>query len=149
MKTTSRTTAGPAQLDRPHIRRAFGTVKILVAAYGAGSAAVLLTVALRALSGHPVTSFLWGRSAGVLASAAVTYWLTVLAARGVRWAFLRVRIISVVMPVAIVGVDMIPGVCPAWFALEQALCAVAVAAAAFVVNGAGLRGAFPKAAKAG
>ncbi|GAA2321205.1 hypothetical protein OHT20_09205 [Streptomyces caniferus] len=149
METTSRTTAGPAHLDRPHIRRAFGTVKILVAAYGVLSAAVLLTVALLALSGHPVTSFLWGRSAGVLASAAVTYWLTVLAARGARWAFLRLRIISVVMPVAIVGVDMIPGVCPAWFALVQALCAVAVAAAAFVVNGAGLRGAFPKAAKAG
>ncbi|MEV4583160.1 hypothetical protein AB0K16_59135 [Nonomuraea jabiensis] len=81
---------------------------------------------------------------GVLASAAVTYWLTVLAARGARWAYLRVRVISIVMPVAIVAVDMIPGICPMWFAMMQAVCALAVAAAAFVVNGSGLRAAFPK-----
>ncbi|MCB5909797.1 hypothetical protein [Streptomyces pinistramenti] len=52
-----------------------------------------------------VTSFIRGRSAGVLASAAVTYRLTVLASRGTCWAFQRVRIIPVVMPPAIVAVD--------------------------------------------
>ncbi|MBB5776631.1 hypothetical protein [Nonomuraea jabiensis] len=122
----------------------FGKVKILVAAYGALSAAVLATVAVLAIGDQTVTSFMWGRSAGVLASAAVTYWLTVLAARGARWAYLRVRVISIVMPVAIVAVDMIPGICPMWFAMMQAVCALAVAAAAFVVNGSGLRAAFPK-----
>ncbi|MFF4623798.1 hypothetical protein [Nonomuraea jabiensis] len=122
----------------------FGKVKILVAAYGALSAAVLATVAALAITDQTVTSFMWGRSAGVLASAAVTYWLTVLAARGARWAYLRVRVISIVMPVAIVAVDMIPGICPLWFAMMQAVCALAVAAAAFVVNGSGLRAAFPK-----
>ncbi|CAM5654553.1 Integral membrane protein OS=Streptomyces rimosus subsp. rimosus (strain ATCC / DSM 40260 /JCM 4667 / NRRL 2234) OX=1265868 GN=SRIM_034160 PE=4 SV=1 [Streptomyces rimosus subsp. rimosus] len=35
--------------------------------------AVLLTVVVLAATGHEVTSFMWGRSAGVLASAAVTY----------------------------------------------------------------------------
>ena len=122
----------------------FGKVKILVAAYGALSVVVLATVAVLAISGQTVTSFMWGRSAGVLASAAVTYWLTVLAARGARWAYLRVRVISIVMPVAIVAVDLIPGICPTWFAMMQAVCALAVAAAAFVVNGSGLRAAFPK-----
>ncbi|MGW0194153.1 hypothetical protein [Nonomuraea sp. NPDC003201] len=120
----------------------FGKVKILVAAYGALGVVVLATVAVLAISGQTVTSFMWGRSAGVLASAAVTYWLTVLAARGARWAYLRVRVISIVMPVAIVAVDMIPGICPMWFAMMQAVCALPIAAAGFVVNGSALRAAF-------
>ncbi|MGW2404757.1 hypothetical protein ACWCXK_09530 [Streptomyces sp. NPDC001739] len=128
----------------PRTRRDFGTLKTLVAAYGALGAAVLITVAVRAMTGHPVTSFLWGRSGGVLASAAVIYWMTVLAARGTRWAYLRVRILSVFMPIVIVGVDLIPGICPPWFALIQAASALPLAAAAFVSNGSRLRAAFPK-----
>ncbi|WP_066951300.1 hypothetical protein [Microtetraspora fusca] len=145
METTAHTAAEAAHLDRPRTRRAFGKVKILVAAYGALGAAVLITVAILAITEQTATSFMWGRSAGVLASAAVTYWLTVLASRGARWAYLRVRVISIVMPIAIIGVDMIPGICPAWFAMMQAACALAIAAAAFIVNGSGLRAAFPKA----
>ncbi|MEV6158007.1 hypothetical protein AB0L53_47470 [Nonomuraea sp. NPDC052129] len=123
-------------------QRAFGKAKIFIAAYGALSTAVLITVAILAITGHTVTSFMWGRSAGVLASAAVTYWLTGLAARGARGAFLRVRIISIVMPLAIIGVDLIPGVTTAWFAMLQATCALAIAAVAFIVNGSRLRAAF-------
>jgi hypothetical protein len=80
----------------------------------------------------------------VLASAAVTYWLTVLASRGARGAYLRVRVISIVMPLAIIGVDLIPGVTTVWFAMMQATCALAIAAAAFIVNGSRLRAAFPR-----
>ncbi|GAB7029221.1 hypothetical protein AB0G35_12585 [Streptomyces sp. NPDC021749] len=142
--TTGRPTAAAAHLNHPRTRRTFRTARNLVAAYGALSAAVLLTVAVLALTGHPVTSFMWGRSGGVLASAAVIYWMTVLAARGTRWAYLRVRILSVLMPVVIVGVDMIPGICPLWFALAQAASALPLAAAAFLSNGSRLRAGFPK-----
>lgn len=96
-------------------------------AYGALSTAVLVTVAVLALTGHTVTSFMWGRSAGVLASAVVFYWLTVLAARGARWACLRVRILSVIMPLVIIAVDTAPGICPTWFAMVQATCALPLA----------------------
>ncbi|MGC7094410.1 hypothetical protein ACPZ19_07090 [Amycolatopsis lurida] len=48
-------------------------------------------------------------------STAVAYWFTVLAARGARWAYVRMRVISVVVP------------------------------AAFIVNGPRLRAAFSKA----
>ncbi|WP_433512127.1 hypothetical protein ACQP2T_51560 [Nonomuraea sp. CA-143628] len=130
--------------NHPGTQQAFGKAKILVAAYGALSVAVLITVAILATTGHAVTSFMWGRSAGVLASAAVTYWLTGLAARGARGAFLRVRIISIVMPLAIIGVDLIPDVTTAWFAMMQATCALAIAAVAFIVNGSRLRAAFPR-----
>lgn len=143
METTSHTTAEAAHFNHPRTQRAFGRTKMLVAAYGALSAAVLVTVVVRAFTQQTVTSFMWGRSAGVLASAAVVHWLTVLASRGARWAYLRVRIIAIIMPVAIIGVDLIPGICPAWFAMSQALCALPLAAAAFISNGSGLRAAFP------
>lgn len=138
------TTAGAGRLDHPHTRQAFGTVRTLVAVYGTLSLAVLATVAVLAMNGHAVTSFMWGRSAGVLASAAVTYWLTARAARGARWAYLRLRIISLVMPVTIIAIDVLPGTLPTWFILLQATCALAIGAAAFPLNGAGLRAAFPK-----
>ncbi|MFD0168862.1 hypothetical protein ACFVJH_32680 [Streptomyces decoyicus] len=48
------------------------------------------------------------------------------------------------MPLAIIAVDMIPGICPTWFAMVQAACALPLAAAAFISNGSGLRAAFPK-----
>lgn len=54
------------------------------------------------------------------------------------------RIISIIMPIAIVAIDMIPGVLPPWFVAMQATCALAIAAAAFIINGSGLRAAFPK-----
>ena len=125
--------------------RDFSRAKLLVAAYGALSAAVLVTVALLKASDHPVTAFMWGRSGGVLASAAVMYWLLNAAARGARWAFVRMRVLTVVMPLAIVAIDVIPGTLPVWFILLQGVCALALVVAAFVVNGAGLRAAFPKA----
>ncbi|WP_407285293.1 hypothetical protein [Streptomyces sp. BP-8] len=144
METTQRTTVEPTHPNRPDTRPAFGKVKILVAAYGALSAAVLVTVVVLALTEQPVTSFMWGRSAGVPASAAVTYWLTVLAARGARWAYLRIRIISIIMPPVIIAIDTIPGALPVWFIVMHGACAIALAAAAFIVNGSGLRTAFPK-----
>jgi hypothetical protein len=49
------------------------------------------------------------------------------------------------MPVAIVAVDLIPGVCPMWFLVVQTLCAITLGAAAFVVNASPVRAAFAKA----
>ncbi|MCT9090247.1 hypothetical protein N4G70_15410 [Streptomyces sp. ASQP_92] len=141
MDTTSRTAPHPLRDDA---EQAFTTTKLIIKAYGTLSAAVLIAVVVRAFTGHTVTSFMWGRSAAVLASAAVIYWLTALAARGKRWAYVRVRIVSFVVPVAIVAVDVIPGTLPVWFIGLQAICALTLAATAFVVNGSGPRAAFPK-----
>src|SRR5436305_15220188 len=97
------TKAGTVGLDHPDTRQAFGKLKTLVATYGVLSAVVLITVAVLAITEHTATSFMWGRSAGVLASAAVTYWLSVVAARGVGGAYLLGRLISVCMPGVMLG----------------------------------------------
>ncbi|MFI6469669.1 hypothetical protein ACIBL5_05295 [Streptomyces sp. NPDC050516] len=140
METTARTT--PATTHQ-RTQLAFHKAKLIVAAYGALSSVVLLTVVIRALTGHTVSSFMWGRSGGVLASAAVTYWLTGVAAQGKRWAYVRVRVVSVVVPIAIVAVDVIGGL-PGWFVAMQVVCALTIGATAFVVNGSEVRAAFPK-----
>ncbi|WP_228004250.1 hypothetical protein [Amycolatopsis sp. YIM 10] len=119
-------------------------MKKSVAAYGALSVAVLIAVVILFLLGDEVTSFMWGRTAGMFASAAVAHWFTVLAARGARWAYVRMRIISVVVPIAIIGIDSIPGALPLWFAAMQIAGAVTLVPAAFIVNGPRLRAAFPK-----
>jgi hypothetical protein len=129
METISHT----AHRNHPSTQRAFDKVKALVAAYGALSAAVLITVVVLAMTGHEVTSFMWGRSGGVLASAVITHWLTVRAARGARWAFRRVRIISVIAPIAIIAVDLIAAALPPWFVVLQIACAIALAPVAFII----------------
>ncbi|MEV0677740.1 hypothetical protein AB0I60_14570 [Actinosynnema sp. NPDC050436] len=127
-------------IDRSH---ALGTVKRLVAVYGAFSLAVLVTVVVLAFGQRDVTSFMWGRSGGMAVSAVVAYWLVVRAARGARWAYVRARVIAVVVPVAVVAVDSIPGALPLWFVAAQIAGAVALVPAAFVLNRSDVRAAFP------
>ncbi|MFI5801625.1 hypothetical protein [Streptomyces sp. NPDC051561] len=133
--------AGNTALDRVH---GFGRVRRCVAGFGALGTAVLVAVAVLKVAGHPVTAFMWGRSLGLLAGAAVMYWLVTVAERGARWAYVRMRILAFLMPVAVIAVDVIPGTLPVWFVLAQAVCACALLPAALVLNGAGLRAAFPK-----
>ncbi|MEO3873610.1 hypothetical protein ABGB18_32770 [Nonomuraea sp. B12E4] len=92
-----------------------------------------------------MTDFMWGRAAGLFASAAVTYWMIVLASQGKRWAYLRVRVITILVPVALIAMDLIPGILPPWFVVAQNASALVIGAAAVIVNGARLRAAFPKA----
>lgn len=136
-----------AEAGTTHITRAFGAVRKFVAAYGALSVAVLAVVVILSVNGGEVTSFMWGRTGGMFASAVVTYWLTVLAARGTRWAYTRVRIISVIVPIAIVAVDSIPGALPPWFVAMQIAGALTLVPTAFIVNRSELRAAFPKRAR--
>ncbi|YCK35414.1 hypothetical protein ACNF49_15410 [Actinomadura sp. ATCC 39365] len=65
------------------------------------------------------------------------------AAEGSYKAFDRVRTLSTVVPIAIIGVDLIPGLCPAWYAVLQGLSALALAGVAVITRGAALRAAFP------
>jgi hypothetical protein len=124
---------------------AFGNIKALVKLYGAFSVAVLLGVVILAITDHEVTSFMWGRAGGMFASAAVAYWLTGLAARGSRPAYLRVRIISIVVPLAVIAIDTIGAAAlPSWFVALQIAGALALAPSAYYANQPELRAAFPK-----
>ncbi|MFD7582117.1 hypothetical protein [Kitasatospora sp. NPDC059817] len=134
-----------ALLHDPRTRRAFGTVTACIKVYGALGAVAFLAVVAVAGSGHPVNTFMWVRAVLLPVVAVLLHRLAVAASRGSRRAFERLGALTVIMPIAIIGVDLIPGVCPPWYAAVQTVCMLPVLRAAVTVRGSALRAAFPKA----
>ncbi|MFE9220297.1 hypothetical protein ACFYN3_28610 [Streptomyces lavendulae] len=138
------TTTDPALLATPAALAAFGRTRAAVKIYGALTAAALLAVIAVASTGHMVNPFMWIRAILLPLIAVLLHRLARSASQGSRRAFERLRGISAVFPVAIVGVDLIPGVCPWWYAAVQALCVLPVIGIALTTRGTTLRAAFPK-----
>jgi hypothetical protein len=103
------------------------------------SIALTLTIAA-AGGGQTVNTFMWVRGILLLVIAVLLYRTTLAAARGSRRAFDRVRTLSLITPIAIIAVDLIPGVCPLWYAALQTLCMIPVIVAAVATR----RPAFPR-----
>ncbi|MFI8904604.1 hypothetical protein ACIGV8_03535 [Streptomyces albidoflavus] len=141
--TNAKTTADLTLLELPGTRAAFAGARTAVKLYGVLSAVALLVVAGAALGGQPVNTFMWMRAA-LLPLLALVLWLkTREAARGSRSAFGRVRALAHLMPVAVVAGDLIPGVCPAWYAVLQGLCVLPVVGLAVLTRRPALRAVFP------
>ncbi|MDR8407978.1 hypothetical protein MTP10_04425 [Nonomuraea sp. 3-1Str] len=137
-------TTATERIGDARTQEAFTTVKKCVMLFGAVSAITLGVVGVMAFTGHEATSFMWIRGAILLAVTPLIYRMTVRAAEGSYKAFDRVRTLATVMPVAIIGVDLIPGLCPAWYAVLQGLSAPALIGVAFITRGSALSAAFPK-----
>ncbi|MFF0474950.1 hypothetical protein [Streptomyces sp. NPDC004284] len=144
METNLNSPSTAAPLDRAATRRAFATATASVKIYGALGVLSLLAVAGVAAGGHQVNTFMWVRAVLLPLVAVLVHRLTVSAARGSLRAFERVRGVAVVLPVAIIGVDLIPGVCPLWYAAMQTVCVLPVIRLAFLTRGPALRTAFPR-----
>jgi cytochrome bd-type quinol oxidase subunit 2 len=143
METNKHTTEA-ALLNSPRTQEAFDTAKNGVKVYGALSAVALLAVIVVSTSGHMVNTFMWVRAVLLPVVAVLIYRMTISASRGSRRAFERVSALAVIMPIAITGVDLIPGVCPPWYAVMQAVCMLPIIRVAFITRGSALRAAFPK-----
>lgn len=133
-----------ADLDHPHTRRAFGTTKSSIKVYGALSAVALVAVIVVSGSGHTVNTFMWVRAVLLPVVAVLIHRMAVSASGGSRRAFERLSALAVIMPIAIIGVDLIPGVCPPWYAVMQVVCMLPVIRVAFLTRGSALRAAFPR-----
>ncbi|MFD5140487.1 hypothetical protein ACFWMX_30280 [Streptomyces sp. NPDC058378] len=144
MESNMQTPSSAAHHAAPHARQALGTAKSGIKVCGALGAAALLAVIVVASIGHTVNSFMWVRAVLLPVAAVLIHRLTVSASRGSRRAFERVSALVVIMPIAIIGGDLIPGVCPPWYAVMQVVCMLPVIRVAFVIRGSALRDAFPK-----
>jgi hypothetical protein len=102
--------------------------------YAVVSALALAATAAAAAQGHSVNTFMWVRGALLPVAAVLLYRLSVRAAAGSGEAADRLRKITVVLPVAIVGIDLVPGICPLWYAAMQAVCMVPVVVAAITLR---------------
>lgn len=125
-------------------RAAFRPVTALVAGYLGLSALTL--AAIIALRDHPtiVTAPVWVRGTIVLASAVLTFLFAIRAARGSARGFLRLRIVTAVMLVAIVVIVALPGAFPVWLRIEQAVCGLLLLGVVALVNGRRLRSLFTR-----
>jgi len=138
------TATAPSELGDSLAQKAFGNIEKCVALFGAISAIVLGTVAVMAFTHHDVTSFMGVRGAILLAITPLLLRYVSQARSGSYPAFDRVRTLATIMPIPLIAVDLIPGLCPVWSAVLQGLSALALVAVAVVTRGSALRAAFPK-----
>jgi hypothetical protein len=129
------TTVGPT-LDGVHARShaVLRSVTVLLGAYLGIS--ILTLVAIIVLRNDPavVTTAVWIRSSIVVVSAAFLFVSALGARGGAPRAFLRVRLISAILLVAIVVIIALPGTFPLWLKLEQAVCGLILLAVVILVN---------------
>jgi hypothetical protein len=131
----------PASEQAP-TARALRPVERLVGCYLALSVATLVAVFLLRDHADLVDDAVWTRTVIVVASAALTRAFTVGAARGSRRAFLRLRVVTAVMTVAVAVVVALPGLFPVWLRVEQSVCGLLLLGVVLVVNGRDVRALF-------
>jgi hypothetical protein len=123
-------------------REALDAVWKCIVVFGVAGAVVLAIVATKALGHSTVNPFMWVRSVVLVVIAPVLYRFAVSASNGSRGAFDRLRFVSLVLPIAIVVVDLIPGVCPVWYAAVQGATAIPLIAVALITGRKPLRSSF-------
>jgi hypothetical protein len=126
-------------------RESLVMVRKCIGIFVVASAVVLAIVAAKALGHSSVNTFMWVRSAFLLAIALGLSRFAVRASNGARGAYDRLRLVSLVLPVAIVVVDLIPGVCPSWYAAVQGASTISLIAVAVITRREPLRSTFPPA----
>ena len=119
----------------PRTQKAFRSTELLVGGYTGIS--VLTLVAIVVLRNHAavVNSAVWTHGTIVAASALLLFTFTVRAAAGSRRAYLRLRIASSVMVVAIAVIIALPGSFPLWMKIEQGVCGLLLIGVVAIVNG--------------
>ncbi len=140
--TYSDTSGGVVSYSHPRTLTAFRSLKLLVSGYLGISALALVAIVLLRNNAAAVNSAVWTRGTIVTISAFLTFAFTIRAARGSRRAYLRLRIVSAIMLVAIAVIVALPGTFPAWMKIEQGLSGLVLVGVATVVNGKHLRALF-------
>jgi hypothetical protein len=113
---------------------AFRSARVLVAGYLALSALTLVAVILMRDRADMVTPAVWGRTSIVAATSLLMMSFVVRAGRGSPRAYLRLRLVSAIMLVAIAVILAIPGDFPVWLKVEQGVCGLLLLGVVVLVN---------------
>ncbi|MFB9834581.1 hypothetical protein [Actinoallomurus acaciae] len=127
---------------KPQTRTALRTVKLLVGGYLLLSLVTFVAIVLLRDHHSVVTAAVWVRGTIVALTSLLMFSFAARAARGSRGAFLRLRIASAVMVVAIVVIIALPGTFPMWLRLEQGVCGLLLLGVVALVHGRRLRSLF-------
>ncbi|HWD83561.1 MAG TPA: hypothetical protein VG497_31895 [Kribbella sp.] len=134
----------PADVGHPRSASALRSVRLLVTGYVAISVLTLLVIIALRHHANIVNDAVWVRGTIVVASSLLTLLFARSAAKGSHRGFLRLRIVSAVMLVAIVTIIALPGTFPLWLKVEQAVCGLLLLGVTLMVNGKHLRSVFTK-----
>jgi hypothetical protein len=128
-------------LDQHHVRNrsALRTVTMLVGGYLGLSVLTLGAIILFRDDPAIVSIAVWIRGSLVVASAIVLFLAALRASSGDSRAFMRVRLISAIVLIAIVVIIALPGTFPLWLKVEQAVCGLLLLGVVLLVNGRRLR----------
>lgn len=129
-------------LNHPKSQIAFRNVKLFVGGYLGLSVLTLATIILLRDNTAIVTPAVWVRGTIVVASALLTALFARQTARGSRGGYLRLRLVSAIMLVAIATIIVLPGLFPLWMKIEQGVCGLLLLGVVIVVNSKHLRSTF-------
>ncbi|HEY2644602.1 MAG TPA: hypothetical protein VGI56_12685 [Galbitalea sp.] len=121
---------------------AFRPIQILVASYLVVSIGTVVAAILMRDDPALVNTAVWIRGSIVVATSILMWFFVRGAARGSSKAYLRLRIASAVMVVAIAVILTVPGPFPLWMKLEQAVCGVVLLVVVILVNQKSVRASF-------
>ena len=118
--------------------------KLLVASYLGLS--VITYVAIILLRNHSdvVNAAVWVRATIVVATSLLMFSFVRGAGRGSSKAYLRLRLASAIMVVAIAAIISLPGTFPVWLKIEQGVCGLILIGVVVVINSKQVRAAFAK-----
>jgi len=128
------------------IRTRFRPMLALLAGFVLVSAAMESVLVAQSSAGTSVDSAIWIRCSLVLASSIVLLLLGATASRGSRNAWVRLRIITAIVVVAVIVIVSIPGFLPDWVRIEQGVCGALVLPVAIMLNLPSTSALFPAAA---
>lgn len=126
----------------PRVARSFDLSNKLIVIYGVAAALLLGTLVVIVVAGGQPTTFMWVRASILLALTPLLSRFAVRAEQGRMSSWARLRVVTTVLPAAIIAVDLVPGVCPTWYAAMQAVSALALVPIAFLMRRPEIRAAF-------
>lgn len=122
----------------------FRRLKLLVGSYCAISVLAVVAIVLLRDDGTAVNTAVWTRGTIVAITASLLLAFTVRAERGSHRAYLRLRLTSAIMLVAIVVIVALPGPFPLWMKIEQSLCGLILVGVVTLANSQQLRSLFAR-----
>jgi hypothetical protein len=128
--------------SHPRTRATFRAVATLVGGYLTVSVLTMVAIIVLRNDAAVVTAAVWIRGTIVTASSILMSFFVWSASRGSARAYLRLRLVSAIMVIAIIVIIAVPGTFPLWLKIEQGVCGVILIAVVSIVNGKHLRSSF-------
>lgn len=114
------------QNDRQTSERleAFGTAYKCIWIFAVCNAIALATVITTAVLGGTPSTFMWVRAIVLVAASPVLLWMARRSGRGSVLIIRRLTLVGVILPIAVIAIDFIPGVAPVWYGVMQGIGAL-------------------------